>query len=138
LEELKQNMPQLNDVFSTNSQVLKLGGKFFDEEGNRIAEIKLQYIQGVKDVVNNDGQTTSSLSIGDRYITEMNQNLDGRYYVLIPADSSREWMMDLGNTIAYTDVAAGNIDTLFTDTFLGYLKEKYGSQTNRSREQLDR
>lgn len=136
LEELKQNMPQLNDVFSTNSQVLKLGGKFFDEEGNRIAEIKLQYIQGVKDVVNNDGQTTSSLSIGDRYITEMNQNLDGRYYVLIPADSSREWMMDLGNTIAYTDVAAGNVDTLFTDAFLGYLKDEIKlaqDSTNRSK-----
>jgi hypothetical protein len=136
LEELKQNMPQLNDVFSTNSQVLKLGGKFFDEEGNRIAEIKLQYIQGVKDIVNNDGQTTSSLSIGDRYITEMNQNLDGRYYVLIPADSSREWMMDLGNTIAYTDVAAGNVDTLFTDVFLGYLKDEIKlaqDSTNRTK-----
>jgi hypothetical protein len=136
LEELKQNMPQLNDVFSTNSQVLKLGGKFFDEEGNRIAEIKLQYIQGVKDVVDNAGQTTSSLSIGDRYITEINQNLDGRYYVLIPADSSREWMMDLGNTIAYTDVAAGNIDTLFTDTFLGYLKDEIKlaqDSTNRTK-----
>ena len=136
LEELKQNMPQLNDVFSTNSQVLKLGGKFFDEEGNRIAEIKLQYIQGVKDVVDNEGQTTSSLSIGDRYITEMNQNLDGRYYVLIPADSSREWMMDLGNTIAYTDVAAGNADKLFTDTFLGYLKDEIKlaqDSTNRTK-----
>jgi hypothetical protein len=136
LEELKQNMPQLNDVFSTSSQVLKLGGKFFDEEGNRIAEIKLQYIQGVKDVVDNNGQTTSSLSIGDRYITEMNQNLDGRYYVLIPADSSREWMMDLGNTIAYTDVAAGNADKLFTDTFLGYLKDEIKlaqDSTNRTK-----
>jgi hypothetical protein len=136
LEELKQNMPQLNDVFSTNSQVLKLGGNFFDEEGNRIAEIKLQYIQGVKDVVDNEGKTTSSLSIGDRYITEMNQNLDGRYYVLIPADSSREWMMNLGNTIAYTDVAAGNADKLFTDTFLGYLKDEIKlaqDSTNRSK-----
>jgi len=136
LEELKQNMPQLNDVFSTSSQVLKLGGKFFDEEGNRIDEIKLQYIQGVKDVVDNEGKTTSSLSIGDRYITEMNQNLDGRYYVLIPADSSREWMMDLGNTITYTDVAAGNADKLFTDTFLGYLKDEIKlaqDSTNRTK-----
>lgn len=136
LKELKQNMPQLNDVFSTNSQVLKLGGNFFDEEGNRIAEIKLQYIQGVKDVVDNEGKTTSSLSIGDRYITEMNQNLDGRYYVLIPADSSREWMMNLGNTIAYTDVAAGNADKLFTDTFLGYLKDEIKlaqDSTNRAK-----
>lgn len=124
LEELKKNMPQLNDVFSTNSQVLKKGGKFFDEEGNRIAEIKVQYIQGVKDVINNEGATTSSLSIGDRYITEINQNLDGRYYVLIPADSSREWMMDLGNTIAYTEVAAGNVDARFVDVFLGYLKDE--------------
>jgi len=136
LKELKQNMPQLNDVFSTNSQVLKLGGNFFNEEGNRIAEIKLQYIQGVKDVVDNEGKTTSSLSIGDRYITEMNQNLDGRYYVLIPADSSREWMMNLGNTIAYTDVAAGNADKLFTDTFLGYLKDEIKlaqDSTNRTK-----
>jgi hypothetical protein len=136
LKELKQNMPQLNDVFSINSQVLKLGGNFFDKEGNRIAEIKLQYIQGVKDVVDNEGKTTSSLSIGDRYITEMNQNLDGRYYVLIPADSSREWMMNLGNTIAYTDVAAGNADKLFTDTFLGYLKDEIKlaqDSTNRAK-----
>jgi predicted NAD-dependent protein-ADP-ribosyltransferase YbiA (DUF1768 family) len=136
LEELKQNLPQLNDVFSTNSQVLKLGGNFFDEQGNRIAEIKVQYIQGVKDVIDNEGQTTSALSIGDRYITEINQNLDGRYYVLIPADSSREWMMDLGNTIAYTDVAAGNADSLFTDTFLGYLKDEIKlaqDSTNRAK-----
>jgi hypothetical protein len=136
LEELKQNMPQLNDVFSTSSQVLKPGGKFFDEEGNRIAEIKVQYIQGAKDVVNNEGQSTSALSIGDRYITEINQNLDGRYYVLIPADSSREWMMDLGNTIAYTDVAAGNADALFTDVFLGYLKDEIKlaqDSTNRAK-----
>ena len=136
LEELKQNMPQLNDVFSTSSQVLKPGGKFFDEEGNRIDEIKVQYIQGAKDVVNNEGTTTSALSIGDRYITEINQNLDGRYYVLIPADSSREWMMDLGNTIAYTDVAAGNADALFTDIFLGYLKDEIKlaqDSTNRAK-----
>ena len=136
LEELKQNMPQLNDVFSTSSQVLKPGGKFFDEQGNRIAEIKVQYIQGAKDVVNNEGQSTSALSIGDRYITEINQNLDGRYYVLIPADSSREWMMDLGNTIAYTDVAAGNVNKLFTDTFLGYLKDEIKlaqDSTNRTK-----
>jgi hypothetical protein len=124
LKELKQNMPQLNDVFSTSSQVLKLGGKFFNEEGTRIAEIKLQYLQGAKNINTNEGETTSSLSIGDRYITEINQNLDGRYYVLIPADSSREWMMDLGNTIAYTDVAAGNLDKSFTDVFLGYLKDE--------------
>jgi hypothetical protein len=137
LEELKQNMPQLNDVFSTNSQVLKPGGKFFDEEGNRIDEIKVQYIQGAKDVVNNEGTTTSALSIGDRYITEINQNLDGRYYILIPADSSREWMMDLGNTITYTDVAAGNTDTLFTDVFLGYLKDEIKlAQDSTNRDKL--
>jgi hypothetical protein len=124
LGELKQLLPQLNDVFATNSQALKLGGRFFNEEGDRIAELKVAYIQGVKNLNKNTGKTISSLSIGDRFVTEINQNLEGNYYVLIPADGSTEWMMNLGNEITYKEFAQGiGVDKTY-DIFVNYLKDE--------------
>ena len=38
----------------------------------------------------------------------MNQNINGNYYVLIPGDSSTEWMMNLGNVISMDDVMSGD------------------------------
>ena len=125
LEELKQALPQLNDVFSANSQILKLGGKFFDLEGNKTdAQLKVSYIQGVKNLNNNKGQTTTNLSLGDRYTTEINQNIDGNYYILIPADGSTEWMMNLDNQITFKEFASGvGSDKAYT-ILLGYLRDE--------------
>jgi hypothetical protein len=125
LEELKQLLPQLNDVFSANSQILKLGGKFFDSEGNKTeAQLKVSYIQGVKNLNNNKGQTTANLSLGDRYTTEINQNIDGNYYILIPADSSTEWMMNLDNQVTFKEFATGvGSDKAYT-ILLGYLRDE--------------
>jgi hypothetical protein len=43
------------------------------------------------------------MTIGERFTQEINQNIDGNYYVLIPADGSTEWMMNFGN-ITFQDV----------------------------------
>ena len=107
LEELLQKMPQLNDVYSRGSEVLKKGGLFFDEDGNRIAEIKVEYIQGSKNESTGKNKSTSKLELGERFVQEINQNLSGKYYVLIPGDSSTEWMMNLGNVISMEDVMSG-------------------------------
>jgi len=122
--ELFERMPQLKDVFSTNSQVLALGGLFFDEDGNRTEkEIKVGFIGGNKDKIKNKGKRTSDLSIGDRFSLEINQNLDGNYYVLIPADGSTEWMMNLGNSVQFSDFKVGKgMEKVFT-IFHGYLKD---------------
>jgi len=102
LDELMKTMPQLNDVFSANSQILKKGGLFFDEDGERTdLDLKVGYIDGVEDLSKGNGKSTSSLSIGDRFVAEINQNINGNYYVLIPADGSTEWMMNMGNQIDY-------------------------------------
>jgi hypothetical protein len=102
LTELKQKMPQLNDTFSTNSELLREGGRFFNENGDRTeSQLKVQYIDGEENLNNGKGRSTSSLSIGDRFTAEINQNIDGNYYVLIPADGSTEWMMNMGNQIDY-------------------------------------
>ena len=102
LDDLKQRMPQLNDTFSTNSDLLKKGGMFFNEDGERTDKyLKVQYIDGIEDVRNRKGKSTSALSIGDRLTVEINQNINGSYYVLMPADGSTEWMMNLGNRVDF-------------------------------------
>lgn len=124
LDDLMMNVrPELQDVFSANSVVLKKGGLFFDKNGKRIRKLKVQYIQGTKNAVNNKEIVTSKLSEGDRFVQEMNQNINGSYYILVPADSSTEWMMNLGNSIKFSDVQSGKATSKIYDTFVGYLKD---------------
>ena len=53
----------------------------------------------------------------------MNQNINGNYYVLIPGDSSTEWMMNLGNVISMDDVISGDyLDKVYT-IYSNYLND---------------
>ena len=123
LDELLEKRPELRDVYSKGSQVLKKGGLFFDVEGKRIKEMKVSYIQGTKLIDQNKGITTSKLSLGERFTQEINQNLDGNYYVLIPADGSTEWMMNLGNTIKLKEIEGGRAWSKINKIFQGYLMD---------------
>jgi len=123
LDELLSKRPELNDIFSTNSQVLKKGGLFFNEEGVRIRQIKIGYIQGTKIIDDNKGIKTTKLGLGDRFTQEINNNLEGNYYILLPGDSSTEWMMNLGNTISFKDVESGKALNDVNSIFRGYLSD---------------
>lgn len=125
LTELKKRMPQLNDVFSTTSQILKPGGLFFDENGDRTdAELKVQYILGDKDKVDNEGTTIAELSRGKRMSIEINQNIKGSYYIIMPGDGSTEWMMNVGNQVDYKDFKDGKSSEKVHEIFQGYLKDE--------------
>lgn len=123
LDELLEKMPQLKDVFSKNSQVLKKGGLFFNADGDRIADFKVEVISGVKDVTKNKGQSIAKLSEGERFTLEINRNLNGDYYVLVPADGATEWMMNLGNAIGFTEFMDGTSEESISKAFVGYLKD---------------
>jgi ribA/ribD-fused uncharacterized protein len=124
LDELLEKRPELRDVFSRGSQILKKGGLFFDKDGNRIAEIHVEYIQGSKNSFTGKNKTTAKLELGDRFTQEMNQNINGKYYVLIPGDSSTEWMMNLGNVISMEEVLDGKYwDKVYT-IYNGYLEDE--------------
>lgn len=123
LEELKIARPELNDVFSKNSIILKQGGFFFNDEGNRFKMIKVSYIDGKKVIDTNKGTSTSKLTKGERFSQEINQNINGDYYILIPADGATEWMMNLGNSISYENVVGGRAWDEIFDTFKGYLND---------------
>ena len=123
LDELLAARPELRDIFSTNSQILKKGGLFFDADGNRIKEVKLGYIQGTKLLDANKGLKTSKLGLGDRFTQEINNNLEGNYYILLPGDSSTEWMMNVGNAILFKDIESGKAWSKINSTFRGYLSD---------------
>jgi hypothetical protein len=123
LEELLEKRPELNDVFSQNSNTLRKGGLFFDVNGKRIRKIKIGYIQGTENVESGRSTVTSALSKGDRFTQEINQNLNGNYYVLVPADSSTEWMINLGNSISFEDIESGSAWNDVYNIFKGYLKD---------------
>lgn len=123
IEDLKKARPELNDVFSTNSIVLKQGGLFFNDRGDKFKMIKVSYIEGKKSIDSNKGTTTSKLTEGQRFTQEINQNLNGDYYILIPADGSTEWMMNLGNSISYKNVVGGRAMDDIHEIFRGYLDD---------------
>ena len=137
LEELKSARPELNDVFSKNSITLKEGGLFFNELGDRFKMIKVSYIEGKKLIDSNKGITTSKLTEGQRFTQGINENINGRYYVLIPADGATEWMMNLGNHISYVNIVGGRaIDEIY-DIFRGYLEDDIALARDwRSRESI--
>jgi len=123
LENLKQARPELNDPFSTNSLILKKDGLYIDEDGNIKKDLKVAYIQGSKDIDTDDGTSTSKLTLGNRYTQEINENVNGRFYILLPAESSTEWEMDLGINVPFkqfgTKVGWDNTYKIFQ----GYLKD---------------
>lgn len=121
LQELKTVRPELNDVFSKHSVILKEGGQFYNEAGDRFKMIKVSYIEGKKSIDSNKGTTTSKLTRGQRFTQEINQNINGEYYILVPADGSTEWMMNLGNHVSYEEVEGGRAWDEIFDIFKGYL-----------------
>ena len=122
IDQLKQSRPELNDTFSTGSQVLKKGGLFYDKDGNKVRDFKVSYIQGEENQDTDKGTSTSKLTIGDRFTIEINQNLNGNYYILIPADGSTEWMMNLGNNVSFDSIAKNSYKDI-NAIFKGYLMD---------------
>ena len=124
LAELLEKMPQLNDVYSRGSEVLKKGGLFFNADGERIATINVGYIQGSKNQITGKDKSTAKLSKGERFVQEINQNINGNYYILIPGDSSTEWMMNLGNVISMEDVISGKHWNQVYSIYNNYLNDE--------------
>jgi hypothetical protein len=81
------------------------------------------YVEGKKSIDTNKGTTTSKLTEGQRFTQEINQNINGEYYILIPADGSTEWMMNLGNHVSYKNVVGGRAMDEIHEIFRGYLDD---------------
>jgi hypothetical protein len=128
LDELFNTRPELRDVFSTNSLLIEKDGMFFDNDGNKIdgKNIKIGVIEGLRNEISDRGVSMTSLTKGDRFTIEINQNINGNYYILVPADSSTERMLELGRIVEY-DLFNEDADRAFTRAkkiFKGYLTDE--------------
>jgi hypothetical protein len=114
--------------------VLKEGGRFFNPSGKKTRDIKVKVIQGTIDLKEDEGSEISQLAIGQRFSLEINQNLKGNYYIIVPADSSTEWMLNVGNEISFEDSSSDRGLNKLYSIFEGYLKD----EINTALDYLDR
>jgi hypothetical protein len=91
-------LPHLTDIFSQDSLLLEQGGILYDDNGQRRSDpINISIIEGTKRVGPRAGTPTVKLNLANRRLQEFNQNVNGIYYILLPADSSTEWGINLKN-----------------------------------------
>ena len=113
----------LTDTFTKNSTILN---KMFDlgpeGTGDRIAGnnelMKTSWVDGTSNAMNGKKKSSSKLTYKERLIQEVNMNLAGYYYNLIPGDASLEWQMFMSNAIT-ADSLRGGYDQIH-DIFAGY------------------
>lgn len=113
----------LTDSFAQNSVML---GKMFDLAGNgdRIANTEnlmdSSWADGTINSTNSKKKQSSKLTYQERLIQELNMNLAGYYYNLVPGDASLEHMVYMTNTVSNKDIEKGYEDGGINDIFKGY------------------
>lgn len=121
IDEISSNFSYLKtDPFSKNSLLIN---KLFNENGERVGKVRIGYINGTVDGIKNRRITTDKLNQGMRMLQQLNLNVNGWYYTLLPADSSTEWMINTGNFISLTDLRNNNREEIY-NAFKGYLESE--------------
>lgn len=139
LEELLDRLPHLKDDFSDHSLILKEDGLFFDSSGKRIKDIRIGYADGTVYTDEDYGTSTKRMLPPDRMVMEFNHNLDGKQYILLPADGSTEWLMDMGVQVSYSEFqnSPGNVWQKIYSIFTGYLMDElYVASTPDMRKEI--
>lgn len=119
LESYKLENPEFNDTFVQSSILL---GKIYDRNGERTAfNPKIAVISGTRESSRDNGKKSSNQNLTERLYQEFNVNLDGKFYILLPADAETEWGINVGKEtyLEYKDNVINN-----TATFVNYLKSE--------------
>jgi len=129
----KQYSYLATDSFAKNSVILK--AMFEPTTGDRISQtenlMKASVADGYVNLENGKRKPSSKQNYRERIIQEINMNLDGYYYTLVPGDASMEWMTYMGEHISESVLKTG-WDSVH-DVFKGYLID----EINLAREQRD-
>lgn len=131
--ELLKQMPQLAAI--TDS--IYLNSLLYNQNGEKTSfNIDMGYIQGTIDAKSKP-IPGAKLPIFSRLVQEINQNINQRYYVLMPADGKTQWLASLKNTISYQNVSTNsqNYKERIKGLFTGYY-ETEKAEYERLRETL--
>ena len=120
----------LTDVFAQNSVMLN---KMFNiaGDGARIAGsealMSSSWADGTIDSIKGKKKQSSRLTYQERLIQEINMNLEGFYYNLVPGDASLEHQVYMGNPISKESIIAGyEQEGGVYDIFKGYFISELG------------
>jgi hypothetical protein len=117
----------LTDTFAQNSVILN---KMFDIAGNgdRIKGtenlMEPAWADGTINSTNAKKKQSSKLTYQERLIQEINMNLAGFYYNLVPGDSSLEHMVYTKNAVSKENVIEGYEDGGINEIFKGYFESE--------------
>jgi hypothetical protein len=100
-DELIAKFPNLDTYFAEDSIIMS---KLFNKDGTRNTSfnISLGYMEGIKDLEEQEGTKTAKLEESDRYFLQFQASLSGLYYS-IPADSETEWVFNFGEFVQFRE-----------------------------------
>jgi hypothetical protein len=93
----KEGNSYLSDIFHRDSYILN--NVLFDADGKFSKPVQLGVVEG-REKWNDDNKSTSSLTEAERQVYEINNNLNGVFYTLIPADAKSEWALYTGTYLS--------------------------------------
>jgi len=89
----KKEMGYFNDIFHEDSWLLN--SVIFDADGKFNRAVQLGVVEG-RETWNQDNRSASKLTEAERQLYEINNNLNGVFYTLLPADAKTEWAINSG------------------------------------------
>jgi len=133
----------LTDSFVQGSVIMR---KMFNPvTGDRILGsdelMKPDIVDGTNDQTRGKKKQSSKLTYRDRFIQEINLNLEGYYLNLVPGDASLEWMMNMGNHVTQKQLLSGfgEVNKIFRGYFLSEVnlaREERPTAKNRNTKNL--
>lgn len=130
-----------NDIFHKDS--ILLNKILFDKDGKKTDNVvEIGVVEG-RQSWNGDNKAASKLTEVERQLYEINNNLNGVFYTLLPADAKTEWAIYTGTYLSAgnffgTDIGRRDEITKFSSQMYQWLKTEialardYSNRTNLS------
>jgi len=89
----RQDNGYLEDIFHNNS--LLLNEILFDRNGNKGRHVDIGVVEG-RETWDSNNKSASKMTEAERQLYEINNNINGVFYTLLPADAKTEWAIKVG------------------------------------------
>ena len=93
----RQDNEYFDDIFHKDS--ILLNKIIFDAQGEKNKQVQVGVVEG-RETWNGDNTSTSKLTEAERLLYEINNNLNGVFYTLLPADAKTEWALNTGTYLS--------------------------------------
>lgn len=113
-----------NDIFHKDSFLLNR--VLFDKDNKFNRPIQVGVVEG-RESWNQDNKSASKLTLAERQLYEINNNFNGVYYMLLPADAKTEWAVYTGTYLSPErffgdETSRGNEVTAFASQMYKWLQ----------------